>query len=552
MNNAIESNRSLLPAIALVTAGASGRIRPGKFVLWALVIAGLILGACTKSPPAPEVMANGETLQGSWAGDGGDIAVFKGVPFAAPPIGDLRWRAPTPHQPRPGPQTAREFAPACMQTDYIVDWYARIAVAFGNAADVVARPKGVSEDCLFLNIWTPSPTPGAGLPVMIYVHGGSNKGGWSYEPNYLGARLAERGVVVVSIAYRLGPLGFFSHPELDNGPGEPVANFGLLDIEKAFLWVSQNIENFGGDSSNITGFGESSGAGNLLMLALAGRDQNPLFQRIIAQSTAASTENLGTLDEEKLRGQALVRAAGLDANASMAQLRALPAIDLVRAADTSPAGDYFSPVLDGVTLEQQPLDALASGRGRELDLLIGTNADEWYMYIDPATGSEDVKAWIADTAPEYTGSLEAEVSGETDPRKAMDRLRTARDTLCPSRYLAAVISAQGGQGFVYYFSRNRPGTDGDELGVYHGAELPYVFDQHDDWLPTDDTDHALTATIMDYWSSFAKNGSPQATSHPGWPVFTASRQYVMELGDEVRIVTPQDGDLCRYLSPAQK
>jgi para-nitrobenzyl esterase len=465
-----------------------------------------------------------------------------------------------------------------MQTDYIVDWYARIAVAFGNRADVVARPNGVSEDCLFLNIWTPSPVANAKLPVMIYVHGGSNRGGWSYEPNYIGDRLAKRGVVVVSIAYRLGPLGFFAHPALDNGAGEAVANFGLLDIEQAFLWVRQNIGSFGGDAGNITGFGESSGAGNLLTLALAGKDRDHLFQRIIAQSASVPTAELGALHEEKLRGQALVQAVGLDADASIEQLRSLPAKDLVEAADTDLQGHYFSPVLDGLTLERQPLAALASGRGRELDLLIGTNADEWYMYIDPAIGPAEVKDWILDTAPEYAGSLLAEVAaetdprndwildtapeyagslltevaGETDPRKAMDRLRTARDTLCPARHLAAAVSAQGGQGFVYYFTRNRPGTSGDELGAYHGAELPYVFAQHDDWLPVDDADSALSSAIMDYWSSFAKNGSPQATKLPGWPVFTAGRQYVMELGDEVQIVRPHDDVLCRYLGPREK
>ena len=526
--------------------------RPGTFALWTFVIAGLVLGACTKSPPAPEVMANGETLQGAWTGSAEDIAVFKGVPFAAPPVGDLRWRAPRPHQPRPGMQAAQEFAPACMQTDYIVDWYARVAVAFGNKADVVGRPNGVSEDCLFLNIWTPSLAAGAKLPVMIYAHGGSNTGGWSYEPNYVGDRLAKRGVVVVSIAYRLGPLGFFSHPALDNGPREPVANFGLLDIEQAFRWVKQNIENFGGDAGNITGFGESAGAGNLLMLALAGKDRDHLFQRIIAQSTGASTAELGTLEEEKVRGQALVKAAGLGADASIAQLRALPAKDLVKAADTSLKGRYFSPVLDGLTLVQQPLDALASGRGRKLDLLIGTNADEWYMYIDPTIGSEEVNLWIADTAPAYAGSLLAEIDEEPDPRKAMDRLRTARDTLCPSRYVAGAISRQGGQGFVYYFTRRRPGAGGAELGVYHGAELPYVFDQHDSWLPTDDQDRALSQAMMDYWSSFAKNGRPQATNHPGWPVYTASRQYVMELGNQIHIVKPHDDVLCRYLGPKEK
>lgn len=525
---------------------------PGKLALWVLAFAGLVLGACTKSPPAPEVMANGETLQGAWSGSKDDVATFKGIPFAAPPVGDMRWRAPEPHQPRQGPQTALAYAPACMQTDYVVDWYARIAAAFGHDAKVVSQPEGVSEDCLYLNIWTPTLAADARLPVMIYVHGGSNRGGWSYEPNYVGDRLAERGVVVVSIAYRLGPLGFFSHPSLDNGQRDPVANFGLLDIEQAFRWTRQNITGFGGDAGNITGFGESSGAGNLLMLALAGKDREHLFQRIIAESPDAATGELGTLAEEQLRGQKLAQAAGAIASADSAQLRALPANALLEAADKGLKGRSFKHVLDGLVLERQPLAALESGRGREMDLLVGTNADEWYMHMDPAMGTEEVNRWIIDTAPEFAGSLLTEVADQSDPRKAMDRLLTARDTLCPSRYLAAVVSAQGGQGFVYYFTRGRPGAGGVELGVYHGAELPYVFGQHDDWLPTDDLDHALSQAMMDYWSSFAKNGSPQTTDHPGWPVYTASRQYVMELGDQVHIVKSHHDVLCHYLGPKEK
>ena len=180
-----------------------------------LIKAAPILGlffCLTAGADGPRVHANGEDLVGAWVYGRGSVAVFKGVPFAAPPVGELRWRAPRPHQPRQGPQQAVEFAPACMQGPHITNWYAGVAAGFGYGPETVGRPNGVSEDCLYLNVWTPSPQTGAGLPVMVWVHGGSNKGGWSYEPNYIGDKLAARGVVVVTVTYRLGPFGFFSHP----------------------------------------------------------------------------------------------------------------------------------------------------------------------------------------------------------------------------------------------------------------------------------------------------------------------------------------------------
>jgi len=242
------------------------RFRP-LFIIFPLQIPLIIIyllstGCSQNDVSGPVVLANGEELHGIWEGEGNQIAVFKGVPFATPPVGDLRWRAPRPNTPRQGPQSAAEFAPGCMQTTYSTDWYARVAAAFGHGPEVAARPLGVSEDCLYLNIWTPELNPEAGLPVMVWVHGGSNKGGWSYEPNYIGTRLAEKGVIVVSIAYRLGAFGFFSHPALDNGEGQPVANFGWLDGIHAFTWVTEYIRAFGGDPENITAIGESSGAGS--------------------------------------------------------------------------------------------------------------------------------------------------------------------------------------------------------------------------------------------------------------------------------------------------
>ncbi len=517
-------------------------------LLLAAAAVGLLLSSCSPDQPPPEVSAAGETLRGQWVGEAGDVASFRGIPFAAAPLGDLRWRAPQPAAPRAGVQLADQFAAACIQGPDTTEWYADIAEAFGAGRDVAARPLATSEDCLYLNIWTPQLMPSEPLPVMVFVHGGANVAGWSYEPNYLGEKLAGRGVVVVSIAYRLGPLGFFAHPALQAEADEPVANFALLDIAEALRWVSAHIGAFGGDGSNITGFGESAGAGNLLDVALLMEEGGTLLPRVIAQSTGGSLDKRPSLAQAQATAVRLLAHLGVDADASARQLREIPAQQLVDAVPAALPDMYFEAVVDGRVVKQQPLEALMEGRGAGLELVIGTNADEWLMYLEEQVSEDDLQQWIRQQAPEFAGSLHSLVA-DTDPRKALDRLNTARDMLCPSRFIAGTSSQQGGQGFVYYFTRQRSGPGGATLGVYHGAELPYVFGQHDAWLPTEAIDLELTDALMDYWVGFARFGAPSSPGRTGWPVYTNSRAHVMELGDEVRISTPHDQDLCRYLGP---
>ena len=228
----------------------------------------------------------------------------------------------------------------------MVDWYADVARAFGHGPEVVKGPAGVSEDCLHLNVWTPDVSLDARLPVMVFVHGGSNKGGWSYEPNYIGQNLAAKGVVVVTITYRLGPFGFFSHRALDNEEGEPVANFALLDIRAAFRWVQQNIGSFGGDPANITGFGESSGAFDLADLLLADLDRGTggqsLFRRLILQSIGGPARIRRTLAEEQAIGDVLAENMGSGQEVTAQQLRQVSAAEVLNAASQLPAGHYYS------------------------------------------------------------------------------------------------------------------------------------------------------------------------------------------------------------------
>jgi para-nitrobenzyl esterase len=495
---------------------------------------------------SPTVIANGEELSGSWVAEHPHIATFKGIPFAQPPIGDLRWRAPQIHQPRIGPQTALEFAPGCMQTAHTTDWYASVAAAFGYGPEVAAQPNGVNEDCLYLNIWTPQTDTSANLPVMIWVHGGSNKGGWSYEPNYMGESLAAKGVVVVSIAYRMGAFGFFSHPLLDNGNGEPVANFGLLDVAAGFDWVKAHISGFGGNPDNITLIGESAGAGDISDLLSIQSPHEEKYSRAILQSSASGLTQRRTLADEQKLGQQLIKNIGIQNIESAEQLRKIPAQDLLAASMAIP-DHYFDAVIDGLTMKMSPVESFRKMSRTNVDILIGTNADEWYMYIDENVGRSDLENVARQRSPDHADKLLMEVADYDNVRRSIDHLQTAGDTLCPSRYLAGRVSESGGRAWVYYFTRQRPGPGGEQLGAYHGTEIPYVFNTHDDWLPTEETDHALSDTVMDYWVEFARAGDPNLPEHPRWPLYQIESPMVMELGETIGPVKPHDQGLCEIL-----
>lgn len=538
--------------------------RPPRFRRWlcssllALALAPA-RDALPEAGPAPVVGLGGQIVHGLWSDANSRIAEFRGIPFARPPVGPLRWRAPRGlGDAAPGPEVAVDatrFGPACMQGGSGVDWYVGVARAFGAGPESVGRPGSVSEDCLYLNVWSPRPQPGAGLPVMVFVHGGGNSGGWSYEPNYLGHNLAARGVVVVTIAYRLGPFGFFSHPALGDGQQEPVANFGLLDIRAAFEWVRENIRQFGGDPGNVTAFGESAGALNLVDLLLsdiAGRRvDSSLFRRLIVQSLGGPLVHRQTLQQEQELGAMLVGHVGLEPAATASALRSIPAEKLLAAAAKLPEDYYPDGVVDGRILVKQPLEILATASGAGVEMILGTNADEWLMYLDEAVGEEELDRWLRENAPGREARLRAMVSGSSKPREALDRLRTAREMLCPSRALALAVENAGGRAWMYYFTRQRAGAGGLELGAYHGAELPYVFDTHDDWLPTQAADSELTSVVLDYWTGFARGGSPQAEGRPAWPRFTARAPRLMELGEQPRVGDSFDDGLCAVLGPGQ-
>jgi len=399
-----------------------------------------------------------------------------------------------------------------------------------------------SEDCLYLNIWSPELRPGTPLPVMVYLHGGSNNSGWSYEPNYDGRVLAGDGVVVVSIAYRLGVFGFFSHPALDGKAA--VANFGLWDQIAALKWIRQNIRQFGGNPQQVTLFGESSGAQDILAL-MTSKQARGLFQGAILQSTAGfGIGDTRTLDDEQQRGVQTARLFGFDGPDAFRQLKEVPAEDLLLAYEKKFASYYHSPVRDGQLLERPIWDLIANGGLADIPLIIGTNADEWYSSIAGNPTLDDIQANVRSSVLLNSVNAFAAVREETDYREAMDRLATAENMLCPTQYLARLHNSAHRNTWVYYFSRVRDGKAGAKVRAYHGAELPYVFGTHDAWMTTTDIDRQLSGQMRAYWVQFAKTGNPNGAISPEWPVYSGQGQRIMEFGDQASSGPAPEAVLC--------
>jgi para-nitrobenzyl esterase len=359
-----------------------------------LFIAIIALGGCEQSP---SVTVNSELLIGKYVGEG--IAAFLGVPFAEPPVGDLRWHAPRALTSKLERRETTEFAAACMQTMRILDWYRSMAESFGASADYYDDLR-VSEDCLYLNLWTPTLDNEAKLPVMVWVHGGSNKSGWSYEDNYRGHVLAPQGVVVITVAYRQGAFGFLSHPELESESA--VANFGLWDLIAALQWIQDNVEHFGGDPNRVTLFGESSGAENILALMFSNEagEAGHLFHRAALQSTAGVGLSMSTLGDEQRRGADLMAAMGAR---SLQDLRKTSAASLLQAYTELTADHYHSPAIDGQLITESTWESMQASSWPDHALIIGTNADEY-----------------------------------------PDRAATAEEYVCPSQSVAAKRTASGG------------------------------------------------------------------------------------------------------------
>ena len=505
-----------------------------------------IIAACSSTLPPnsnkqPAFKAGATEYIGQYE-PGSDTDSFLGIPFAQAPTGNLRWTPPQPKKQTNKKVKADRFAAACMQGPHLYNWYQSVIKSFsGNASDFTQAD--VSEDCLYLNIWrphNPSINNTEPMPVLVFIHGGSNKGGWSYEPNYIGAQLAAKDAVVITIAYRLGVFGFFAHPQLEH------ANFGLLDQMAALSWIKEHISKLGGDPNNVTIAGESSGASNISYL-LTSPMASGLFKRVIHQSAGWAVRDTNTKTESDKLGLRLSKQNFPNKQiASIDELRTLSTKAIFTSADTVYASHFFDPVIDGHSVTTPLAEAMQSNQLNAQDLMIGSNANEALMYIDQIQTPLD---WLTENAPNADPTEVTELFDDnvSDLQK-LDQLATSYAYTCPSLRLAQLFSErEKKRSWVYYFSRIREGQLAAKMGAYHGAELPYIFNTHDKWLPTNAKDIALGESMMDYWIQFARNGNPNSPRQQNWQPFTNSSEAALQLDTKIVSLLHHSLDTCRAL-----
>jgi para-nitrobenzyl esterase len=468
--------------------------------------------------PAVRV-ASGE-LAGRLVPTGG--AAFKGIPYAQPPVGDLRWREPLPVKPWSGVRDAASFGASCVQQ--ISTWNSQEA-------------KGNQEDCLYLNIWTPEWPAKSLKPVMVWLHGGGNTGGGASVDYFDGVSLSRRGVVMVTINYRLGLFGFFAHPGLSaQSPHHSSGNYGLLDQLAALRWVAANIARFGGDPKNVTLFGQSAGAIDTAYL-LASPLTKGLMQHAIQESgpPIRDTPQLARAEQLAVSFAAVMKApAGADA---VKFLRSLPAIELQRAAAAvrGENGPPMGPIVDGWVLPKPPPQIFMAGRELGIPIIVGNNARE---QRGPA-GIAELKKGIAENFGSFAAKAEEfygvanNGAGNEDPLYGPAPIQFTADTRYRCGTIAEAIwhSSHNQKVYEYQFDRpiaGRPATE-------HSAELPYVFGNllPGGFLggPFTDTDRKVAADIQQYWASFAKTGNPNGGGLPDWPKFDSTARAYLEFAD---------------------
>jgi para-nitrobenzyl esterase len=498
----------------------------------------------------PVVQIRAGTLHGTNAGSS---VAFRGIPYARPPIGGLRWRPPQPPLPWQGVREAVQPGSACTQrASGLAPFFAPMAQAYGSHFEQPLIPS--SEDCLYLDVWTPEWPVKRALPVMVWLHGGSNIVGSGTQPMYDGVPLTRHGVLLVTLNYRLGAMGFFSHPELTaESPHHSSGNYGLLDQLAALNWVKQNIAQFGGDPDNVTLFGESAGAidaGRLMTSPLAAG----LFKRVISESGPAF-EPGQPLSQAEAFGAA-VGALGTTGNAQstvLTTLRALPATEveaLVAKAKVHLPTDITAATMDGWVLPKSPQQAFLTGSIQKVDLLIGLNGRELSAFRlsaaaaakssggqNSVTESAGLKK-VSEVARLYFGPWTTPAIAIYFGRVLLNRDagldRAANDLIaaCPVGAVASLTTASGQHVFVYRFDRSIPGKGEATLGAFHSLEVPYVFGSLVNrellWLPSTPDDAALSGLLQTYWTNFAKAGNPNASGLPNWPAWNdADKEFLV-------------------------
>ena len=496
-------------------------IRRGFILLLGLAFA-LVVDAVFAADSVPTVRIDTGTLSGSRDAKSG-LDEFKGIPYAAPPVGSLRWKPPQPVSGWTGVRKADHFGPRCMQRPLY--------------GDMVFRSAGMSEDCLYLNVWAPTRSPGGKLPVLVYFYGGGFWAGDGSEPRYDGASVAQRGIVTVTVNYRLDVLGFLALPALaDESPQHATGNYGLLDQNAALRWVRRNIAAFGGDPARVTIGGESAGS-----MSVSAQMASPLSKGLMQRAIGESGALLGNLKPRPLalaeqQGKAFERRVGAH---SLADLRAMDASALLKACDDKGVAP-FGPTVDGYFLPRSPEVIYRAGAQAHIPLLVGSNSQEGYyanLFHDaPPTPANyrvvlhrEFGAHAAEALKLYPGHTETELkaSGTALAGDQFIAFATWRWMDWQRRTGKAPV-------YYYYFEQPRPakrdGSAGPDAGAVHSGEIEYALGNLDGnhvyaWTATD---HRVSSVMEGYWANFIKTGNPNGPGLPTWPT-----------------AVPQDGGLLR-------
>ena len=494
-------------------------VRRSLFVLVAIPLA--VFGASS----GPQVKTDSGIVEGKKVGA---VHVFLGIPYAAPPLGDLRWKPPIPAAKWSGVRKATKFGAHCMQ-----------GKVYG---DMNFRDAGGSEDCLFLNVWVPAKTSETKLPVMVWIYGGGFAAGSTSEARQDGKHLAQQGVIVVSMNYRLGIFGFFVHPELAKESGRNAAgNYGLLDQVAALRWVHDNISAFGGDPGNVTIFGESAGSFSV-SAQMASPLSKGLFQKAIGESGGAFYSGGLSFDARSVREEKDAKAVQAKLGVSkVAELRAVPAQKLLDAfAPPRSEGFGFDPDVDGYFLPDSVPAIFAAGKQNDVPLLAGWNHDEgsYEVAFSPA---KQTAASLKATAQKEFGDKAAEFLRLYPFDTGAHALRSVED-FAGDRFIAFStwewMESQGKTGkqpiYRYRFDLGPPADPkGPQLGAYHSAEIEYVFGQLDSktGIAWRTEDRQLSSEMQKYWANFARSGDPNGPGLAKWPAYSAAEGWpVMFLG----------------------
>jgi para-nitrobenzyl esterase len=485
---------------------------------------------------------------------GASARAFLGIPYAAPPVGDLRWKPPAAPAAWSDARDATAYGHDCMQTD----------LGTGKPA------RGVIEDCLFLNVWTPFSAPSRPAPVMVFIHGGGFITGSGSVPTYAGAKLSSRtGALVLTLNYRLGPFGFLTHSALALEAGQAGAPpFGLLDQRAALAWVKRNAAAFGGDPNDVTIFGESAG-GTSVCAHLAMPGSRDLFHRAIVESGPCDSLAFGALDQATAQGDDFAKALGCSGVAGVvsgapsvaACMRAKSADDVASALKVRPAlfgspGVLWPPVVDGTELPHAPNDAFAGGQAAPVPVILGTNRDEGDLFTAvwaSAFGHEL-------TEDEITTALHV-VYSDAASRAILDHYPLARFSgpsaqgstiitdglfVCPTRRAARALASHGNATYLYQFVYPFKPPLLPNVGVAHSFELPFVFGTTLAGKNIGDDEEPLSNAMMGYWSRFALRGDPNGEGAPSWPRYDAASDTNVVLDATITTATGLAHDACDF------